>query len=106
MTIDTLFFGGGTPTHLSAEQLQRLMVLVLRRFRLGDGYEFSVEANPAGLDDARIDVLADAGVNRVSLGFNRSTRRYSDYWNATIAAAIFTQRYSGSAGESKTSPSI
>ena len=68
VTIDTLFFGGGTPTHLSAEQLQRLTELVLRQFPLSDGYEFSVEANPAGLDDAKIDVLAGAGVNRVSLG--------------------------------------
>ena len=66
--IDTLFFGGGTPTHLSAEHLGRLMEIVLGHFQLADGYEFSVEANPAGLNDDKIAVLADAGVNRVSLG--------------------------------------
>jgi len=66
--VDTLFFGGGTPTHLPADQLRRLMNLALRWFVPAEGAEICVEANPAGLDDAKITVLADAGVNRVSLG--------------------------------------
>lgn len=66
--VETLFFGGGTPTHLSAAGLQRLTEIVLGRLRLAESFEFSVEANPAGLDDDKINVLADAGVNRVSLG--------------------------------------
>jgi oxygen-independent coproporphyrinogen-3 oxidase len=66
--VDTLFFGGGTPTHLSASQLHRLFELVGRWLRPAAGCEISVEANPAGLDDAKIDVLSAAGVNRVSLG--------------------------------------
>jgi oxygen-independent coproporphyrinogen-3 oxidase len=66
--VDTLFFGGGTPTHLSAEQLARLMTLVLHWFQLTETGEFSVEANPASLTHNKIKVLADAGVNRVSLG--------------------------------------
>ncbi len=66
--VDTLFFGGGTPTHLPADQLRRLMNLALRWFVPTTGAEICVEANPAGLDDAKIAVLAEAGVNRVSLG--------------------------------------
>ena len=66
--ISTLFFGGGTPTHLPPDALRRLFESVLPRYRLAAGYEFSVEANPAGLDKDKIAILADAGVNRVSLG--------------------------------------
>src|SRR5580700_6155530 len=66
--VDTLFFGGGTPTHLPADQLRRLLNLTLRWFVPATGAEVCVEANPAGLDDAKIAVLAEAGVNRVSLG--------------------------------------
>jgi oxygen-independent coproporphyrinogen-3 oxidase len=66
--VDTLFFGGGTPTHLPAPQLHRLMDLALRWFSPVASAEVCVEANPAGLDDEKIAVLADAGVNRVSLG--------------------------------------
>ncbi len=66
--IDTLFLGGGTPTHLSTSELQRLLVLLSRWFILAPGYEFSVEANPAGFDDDKIKLLTHHGVNRVSLG--------------------------------------
>ncbi len=66
--VDTLFLGGGTPTHLSAGQLSRLMDLLRNWFWLADGFELSVEANPFDLDDDKLNVLIDAGVNRVSLG--------------------------------------
>ncbi len=66
--IDTLFLGGGTPTYLSADQLDRLCSLLLRKFRLAPGYEWSIEANPTGLTDDKLAVLRSHGVNRVSLG--------------------------------------
>ena len=66
--VDTLFFGGGTPTHLAEDELARLLKLAREWFRLAPGYEFSVEANPAALTDEKLQVLAEAGVNRVSLG--------------------------------------
>lgn len=67
-TLDTLFFGGGTPTHPSCEQLRELFRIVYERFTLAAGAEVSVEANPLDLTDEKIDLLADAGVNRISLG--------------------------------------
>ncbi len=66
--VDTIFIGGGTPTHLTAAQLEQLLSLVKEHFQLADDGEFSIEANPDGLDDDRLDTLADAGVNRLSLG--------------------------------------
>ena len=66
--VDTLFFGGGTPTHLPPKQLAGLLELTRKWFTLAPGYEWSVEANPFGLTDEKIGLLADAGVNRISLG--------------------------------------
>lgn len=66
--VDTVFFGGGTPTHLDPPSLVRLLELTNRWFRLAPGGEFSVEANPSGLTDEKLDLLVEAGVNRVSLG--------------------------------------
>ncbi len=66
--IDTLFFGGGTPTHLPSEQLGALFALLRRTFALAAEAEVSVEANPLDLDDEKIAVLAEAGITRVSLG--------------------------------------
>ncbi len=66
--VETLFFGGGTPTHLAPDKLARLLKLAGEWFRLAPGYEFSVEANPFGVTDEKIKLLTDAGVNRISLG--------------------------------------
>lgn len=66
--VDTLFFGGGTPTHLAEDELARLLNLARDWFHLAPGSEFSVEANPAGLTDQKLRLMAEAGVNRVSLG--------------------------------------
>ncbi|QDT17451.1 radical SAM family heme chaperone HemW [Alienimonas californiensis] len=66
--LDTLFLGGGTPTRLTGPQLDRLFASVFRRYQLGEGAEVSVEANPSDVTPELIDRLADAGVNRISLG--------------------------------------
>jgi oxygen-independent coproporphyrinogen-3 oxidase len=66
--VQTLFLGGGTPTHLDARQLERLLATVLHWLPLEASGEFSVEANPDSLTAEKIAVLADHGVNRVSLG--------------------------------------
>jgi oxygen-independent coproporphyrinogen-3 oxidase len=66
--VDTLFFGGGTPTHLPSDKLRRLFDIVRSWFTLAEGSECSVEANPVDLDDEMLGVLAEAGVNRISLG--------------------------------------
>jgi oxygen-independent coproporphyrinogen-3 oxidase len=64
----TLFLGGGTPTHLSCRQLEALLTTIRRWLNLEPGYEFSIEANPGTLAVDKIAVLADHGVNRLSLG--------------------------------------
>jgi oxygen-independent coproporphyrinogen-3 oxidase len=67
--VDTLFFGGGTPTHLPPAQLERLLELTQRWFPLAVGGEFSVEANPIDLAAAnKNSVLRQSGVTRISLG--------------------------------------
>lgn len=98
--IDTLFFGGGTPTHLPPEDLTRLFWLVRERYRPADGYEFSVEANPANLSDETVRVLAESGVNRVSLGaqsFDSQalTMLERDHTPADIASAVERLRRAG-----------
>jgi oxygen-independent coproporphyrinogen-3 oxidase len=67
-SVATLFLGGGTPTYLDARRLARLLETVARWLPLAADGEFSVEANPGTLDSEKIDVLAEYGVTRVSLG--------------------------------------
>jgi oxygen-independent coproporphyrinogen III oxidase len=66
--VSTVFLGGGTPTYLPLSALGRLLRMVRQWLRLDLGGEFTVEANPGTLDDERVALLAEYGVNRVSLG--------------------------------------
>jgi oxygen-independent coproporphyrinogen-3 oxidase len=66
--VDTLYFGGGTPTYLKPERLRQLTADVVRRHPLAPGYEFTVEANPADVDSTMIEALASLGATRLSLG--------------------------------------
>jgi oxygen-independent coproporphyrinogen-3 oxidase len=66
--VDTLFFGGGTPTYLTSRELERCLDDVLTWIPLHAGHEFSVEANPGTLDADKIKLLVDRGLTRISLG--------------------------------------
>jgi oxygen-independent coproporphyrinogen III oxidase len=66
--VKTVFVGGGTPTLLNAGQLERLLASINHWLPLTTNGEFSIEANPDTLDADNVAVLADRGVNRVSLG--------------------------------------
>lgn len=66
--VDTIYVGGGTPTRLTAGQLESLVQIIRRWFPLRPGGEWTVEANPGTLDRSKINVLADGGVDRISLG--------------------------------------
>jgi oxygen-independent coproporphyrinogen-3 oxidase len=66
--VRTVFLGGGTPTHLDNARLARLLEMVRQWCGSAEPYEFSIEANPADLNVSTAAVLAEFGVNRVSLG--------------------------------------
>jgi oxygen-independent coproporphyrinogen-3 oxidase len=66
--VRTLFLGGGTPSHFDAAQLRRLFAELDRWLPRDPGAEVSLEANPDSFDADKAKLLADLGVNRVSLG--------------------------------------
>ncbi|MGX7049010.1 radical SAM family heme chaperone HemW [Pseudolactococcus piscium] len=66
--LKTIYIGGGTPTALTARQLDTLLSGITRHLDLNQLKEFTVEANPGDLSDDKIAVLKKHHVNRVSLG--------------------------------------
>lgn len=76
---ETVYIGGGTPTELSARDLDRLLQAVRARIGDRDVVEWSCEANPGTLTDEKISLLKDAGVSRVSLGVQSFQPRVLEY---------------------------
>ncbi|WP_373529470.1 radical SAM family heme chaperone HemW [Nostoc sp.] len=66
--LKTIFFGGGTPSLLSTQQLERIVKELEKRFDIASGAEISMEIDPATFDLAHVAGYRSVGINRVSLG--------------------------------------
>jgi putative oxygen-independent coproporphyrinogen III oxidase len=66
--IDTVFFGGGTPSLFPPEEFARLLGALKQRIAFADDAEITMEANPGTIERGRFAGYAEAGINRVSLG--------------------------------------
>lgn len=66
--VQTVYFGGGTPSLLPLAEMERILAAVRSSFHLGLGAELSLEANPGTIDAAYLRGLRHLGINRLSLG--------------------------------------
>ncbi|TMC80108.1 MAG: coproporphyrinogen III oxidase family protein, partial [Chloroflexi bacterium] len=64
----TIFFGGGTPSLLSVEQITRILNACSTSFSVDEGAEITLEANPGTLSQEQLAGLRSAGINRLSMG--------------------------------------
>lgn len=84
---DTIYFGGGTPSLLKPEQIQRLIDAVCKRFSVASHPEITIEANPGTVDFQKLAGYKKAGANRINIG----VQSFSD------AALAFLSRIHSSA---------
>ncbi len=66
--VDTVYFGGGTPTHFGAKRLSSVLNEIAKRFYLEQDAEITFEANPESVDSEDVLRLRRTGFNRISLG--------------------------------------
>ena len=66
--VDSIFFGGGTPSTLKAESLIEVLDAIRKSFDVTDDCEITLEANPGAVSKAYLSKLHDAGFNRLSMG--------------------------------------
>jgi len=66
--LETIFVGGGTPTSLNEKQLYQFCESINRNLPKHESVEFTFEANPGDLTMGKLEILKEAGVNRISLG--------------------------------------
>ncbi|MCI8365809.1 MAG: radical SAM family heme chaperone HemW [Eubacterium sp.] len=73
--VDSVFIGGGTPSILSAGQLQRICEALDRRFSIQEGCEFTIECNPGTADRHTFAACLNMGINRLSFGLQSSEEK-------------------------------
>ncbi|WP_422858824.1 radical SAM family heme chaperone HemW [Flagellimonas sp. S174] len=88
-TIETIYFGGGTPSLLSADKLNDLIHSVYKHFEVIDNPEITLEANPDDLSKSVLKDLAESPINRLSIGiqsfFEEDLKLMNRAHNATQA---------------------
>jgi len=66
--IETIYFGGGTPSLLNASQLKAIIEAVYTHFKIAPAIECTLEANPDDIDSDKLNEWKQAGINRLSIG--------------------------------------
>ncbi|GHA43132.1 coproporphyrinogen III oxidase [Salinimicrobium marinum] len=66
--IETIYFGGGTPSLLTSEELQQIFETIFANFSVVKDPEITLEANPDDLSEEKLKILAASSVNRLSIG--------------------------------------
>ncbi len=67
-TIQTIYFGGGTPSLLSANEIANILDRLVARYQIATNAEITLEANPDDLKVEKVKALAEIGINRLSIG--------------------------------------
>jgi len=85
-TFGSVYFGGGTPSVLSADNIKRITNTIFSSFKFEEGGEFSFESNPSTLTEDKIKALKSSGMNRVSLGIQTFNDRLLKEMNCAHTA--------------------
>ena len=66
--VETIYYGGGTPSLLSAEELQQIFDVIYDNYKVATDAEITLEANPDDLSEEKIKMLSNSPINRLSIG--------------------------------------
>lgn len=89
--LDTIYFGGGTPSRLSPSAIARMMVGFRRDRTIAPGAEVTLETNPDDVDGPRAAAWRAAGINRISLGAQSFQPSVLEWMHRTHSAAQIDQ---------------
>lgn len=67
-SVETIYFGGGTPSLLNSEELEKIFQAIFDNFEVSENAEITLEANPDDLSEEVLKMLADSPINRLSIG--------------------------------------
>lgn len=71
----TIYFGGGTPSILPAEEIQRILEKIRQKFEIAKNAEISIEVNPGTVNLQKLEMYQNIGINRLSIGLQTTQNR-------------------------------
>ena len=89
--VETIYFGGGTPSLIETSDIERILDAVISHFKVERGAEITLEANPDDLIPEKLAALKKAGINRFSIGIQSFRQEDLDFLSRTHSSAQVTQ---------------
>jgi oxygen-independent coproporphyrinogen III oxidase len=88
--IETIYFGGGTPSLLSVDEIKSLLNSIKNNYRVSEDAEITIEANPDDVSAQKLSGWKDAGINRLSIGIQSFKEKDLEWMNRahTITQAL------------------
>lgn len=88
--VETIYFGGGTPSLLTSEELQSILATIHAHFEVHSEVEITLEANPDDIDTPKVKAWVSVGVNRLSIGLQSFHAESLEWMNRahTVAQSI------------------
>ena len=98
--INTIYFGGGTPSLLDQNELQIIINAIYQNFDVEEGIEISLEANPDDITDEKLEDWTAVGINRLSIGLQSFKTEDLEWMNRahTVDEALTCVRKAQEAG--------
>jgi len=84
--LETIYFGGGTPSMLDKQELDLLLSTIHANFEVATDAEITLEANPDDLNEEKIHQLAQSGINRLSIGIQSFHQPHLSFLNRIHSA--------------------
>ncbi|MFZ9227627.1 MAG: radical SAM family heme chaperone HemW [Candidatus Nanopelagicales bacterium] len=75
LVIDTIFFGGGTPSLIGNNELSYVLNTLKENFYFANDLEITLEANPDDINDEKIEIWQENDINRISIGMQSSSKK-------------------------------
>ncbi len=68
LIVDTIFFGGGTPSIVKPEYIENILNFIYKNFKISKNCEISIEINPDSITEEKLKIYKSSGINRISIG--------------------------------------
>lgn len=85
--VETVYFGGGTPSLLDATEIRNILKSVYSNFLVSDDAEITLEANPDDITTEKLDAWKQAGINRLSIGIQSFNQEDLNFLSRTHTTA-------------------
>lgn len=91
--VDTVFLGGGTPSILKEEQIEKIMQRIFENFTVSEDAEITMEMNPKTVTEEKLKVCKDSGINRISFGVQSFDDKYLKLLGRAHSSKDFYENY-------------